>query len=63
VPAAEGGFSPTPASAAAWINYPDHSHPEEDLINALRGGIRDAFADGLAPRPSFTPVHASRLLG
>ncbi len=46
-----------------WINDPADSHPEEDLIDTLRGGIRDAFPDGLAPRPSFTPVHASRLLG
>jgi hypothetical protein len=46
-----------------WINYPADSHPEEDLIDALRAGIRDAFPDGLAPRPSFTSVHASRLLG
>ena len=46
-----------------WINYPADSHPEEDLIDALRGGIRDAFPDGLAPRPSFKPVHASRVLG
>ncbi len=26
-----------------WINYPVDSHPEEDLIDALRGGIRDAY--------------------
>ena len=36
-----------------WIDYPADSHPEEDLIDALRGGIRDAFPDGLAPRPNF----------
>ena len=47
-----------------WVNYPVDSHPEEDLIDALRGGIRDAFPDGLVERkPSFRPMHASRVLG
>jgi hypothetical protein len=47
-----------------WVNYPVDSHPEEDLIDALRGGIRDAFPDGLVGRkPSFRPMHASRVLG
>jgi hypothetical protein len=46
-----------------WIDYPADSHPEEDMIDALRGGIRDAFPEGLAPRPSLHPVHASRVLG
>jgi hypothetical protein len=46
-----------------WINYPADSHPEEDLIDALRGGIRDAFPEGLAPRPDIRSVHASSILG
>ncbi len=28
-----------------------------------RGGIRDAFPEGLVPQPNFHPVHASRILG
>ena len=46
-----------------WIDFPADGHPEEDLIDALRGGIRDAFPEGLAPRPNLRPVHASRVLG
>ncbi len=34
-----------------------------DLIDALRGGIRDAFPEGLGPRPKLLPVHAARVLG
>ena len=47
-----------------WLNYPVDSHPEEDLMDALRGGIRDAFPDGLEPKPrSIRAMHASRVLG
>jgi hypothetical protein len=46
-----------------WIDYPADGHPEEDLIDALRGGIRDAFPEGLVPRPNLHAVHASRILG
>ena len=46
-----------------WIDYPADGHPEEDLIDALRGGIRDAFPEGLVPKPDFRPVHASRVMG
>jgi hypothetical protein len=37
--------------------------PEEDLIDALRGGIREGFPDRLGPKSSFRPMHASRVLG
>ena len=46
-----------------WVNYPADSHPEEDLIDALRGGIRDAFPEGLAPQLNLRRFHASRVLG
>jgi hypothetical protein len=29
-----------------WIDFPADGHPEEDLIDALRGGIRDALPEG-----------------
>jgi hypothetical protein len=45
------------------IDYPADGHPEEDLIDALRGGIRDAFPEGLAPQLNLRSVHASRVLG
>jgi phage terminase large subunit-like protein len=34
-----------------------------DLIDALRGGIRDAFPEGLAPQLNLRRVPASRVLG
>ena len=46
-----------------WIDYPADSHPEEDMIDALRGGARNAFPEGLVPRPNLQPVNASRILG
>jgi len=46
-----------------WTDFPADGHPEEDLIDALRGGIRDAFPAGLAPQLNLRPVHASRILG
>jgi hypothetical protein len=45
-----------------WIDFPADHHPEEDLIDALRGGVRDAFPAGLVPRPELRSVHASRIL-
>jgi hypothetical protein len=44
-----------------WIDYPADSHPEEDLIDALRGGIRDALPEGGAPALNLHKVHASRI--
>ena len=32
-------------------------------IDALRGGIRDAFAEGLAPQLNLRRYHASRIMG
>jgi len=41
-----------------WIDFPADGHPEEDLIDALRGGIRDALPEGGAPAPNLHQVHA-----
>jgi hypothetical protein len=46
-----------------WTDFPADGHPEEDLIDALRGGLRDAFPDGLAPQLNLRRVHASSILG
>jgi len=46
-----------------WIDYPADGHPEEDLIDALRGGVRDAFPEGLVPKCDVRSLHASRVLG
>ncbi len=43
-----------------WVDFPADGHPEEDLMDALRGGIRDAMPQGLAPGPK---VHSFRAGG
>jgi hypothetical protein len=45
-----------------WIDFPADGHPEEDLIDALRGGIRDALPEGAVIAPGLPKVHASRVL-
>jgi hypothetical protein len=45
-----------------WTEYPADGHPEEDMIDALRGGVRDAFPQGLAPQLHLRRVGASRIL-
>jgi hypothetical protein len=44
-----------------WIDFPADGHPEEDLIDALRGGIRDALPGGSAPGPELRRIHASSI--
>ncbi|MFI5456396.1 MAG: terminase large subunit domain-containing protein, partial [Isosphaerales bacterium] len=44
-----------------WIDEPADGHPEEDLIDALRGGIRDALPEVSVSASNLTSVHASRL--
>jgi hypothetical protein len=44
-----------------WIDFPDDGHPEEDLIDALRGGVRDALPQGNALAPHLPRVHAGRV--
>jgi hypothetical protein len=36
----------------------DPQHPAEDLLDALRGGIRDAMPDGRKPPPNLRTVSA-----
>jgi hypothetical protein len=44
-----------------WIDYPADGHPEEDLMDALRGGVRDALPEG-RPQPShLRTYHGSRV--
>ena len=44
-----------------WVDFPADGHPEEDLMDALRGGIRDAMPEGRAPQPNLSRVHVSSL--
>ena len=41
-----------------WIDFPADGHPEEDMIDATRGGIRDAMPSAWCPaRRSARSVH------
>jgi phage terminase large subunit-like protein len=44
-----------------WIDFPADGHPEEDLMDALRGGIRDAMPEGSVVRAGLPRIHASRI--
>jgi hypothetical protein len=45
-----------------WLDEPaDPQHPFEDLIDALRGGIRDRFPEGRAQAEAFRRVPAGRV--
>ncbi len=43
-----------------WVDFPADGHPEEDLMDALRGGIRDAMAGVRSHQTQLVNVHASR---
>ncbi len=45
-----------------WVDYPADGHPEEDLMDALRGGIRDALPEGSGVALNLRQVHASRMI-
>jgi phage terminase large subunit-like protein len=45
-----------------WIDFPADGHPEEDMIDALRGGVRDALPGGSAAAVSLSNVRASGIL-
>ena len=42
-----------------WLDFPSDGHPEEDLMDALRGGVRDALPSGLVPESPFRSVRGS----
>jgi hypothetical protein len=45
-----------------WQDYPlDPQHPFEDMIDALRGGLKVAFPEGRRPGPQYRRVRPSRL--
>jgi phage terminase large subunit-like protein len=44
------------------INYPaDNQSPHEDMVDALRGGIRDRFPEGREGESRLRQVHAGRM--
>jgi phage terminase large subunit-like protein len=45
--------------AGEWMDFPKETqHPHEDLLDALRGGIRDRFPEGRVEQPHFRTVRA-----
>ena len=44
-----------------WVDFPADGHPEEDLMDAAwRGGVRDAFPEGLVNTRELRSLHGSR---
>ena len=42
-----------------WLDEPaDPQHPHEDVMDALRGGVRDRFPEGRIEQPRLRTVHA-----
>ena len=55
----------TPGAGPAggdWLDEPaDPQHPHEDLMDALRGGVRDRFPEGRVEQPKMHQVQAGRI--
>jgi hypothetical protein len=46
-----------------WQDYPeDPQHPHEDLVDALRGGLKVEFPGGLAPPPVYKRLNHLRVM-
>jgi hypothetical protein len=45
-----------------WIDEPeDPQHPHEDLVDALRGGLRARFPEGRRPQPNYARISARQV--
>ncbi len=56
--AALSGYVRRRLPGGGWADAPeDPQHPHEDLVDALRGGIRDRFPEGRIEPPSLRRVH------
>jgi hypothetical protein len=50
-----------PAHGGEFLDAPvDPQHPYEDMLDCLRGGIRDAMPEGRTPAPNLRTVHTGR---
>jgi hypothetical protein len=48
--------------AGQWMDYPaDPQHPHEDLIDALRGGLKLMLPEGRKSQQGFTRAKAGRV--
>jgi hypothetical protein len=45
-----------------WRDQPAEEHPYEDLMDSLRGGIRDAVPEGFVPGPLLRRVEAGKFV-
>ena len=45
-----------------FVDYPADGHPEEDMMDALRGGVRDAMPEGRTAPSTLRTIHATRML-
>ena len=60
--AAFNGYSRA-TQGGEFLNHPlDPQHPHEDLMDSLRGGIRDAFPEGRTPKFKGTRMSVSGLV-
>jgi hypothetical protein len=45
-----------------WQDYPeDPQHPHEDLVDAIRGGLRTCFPEGRSPKPNYSRIPARQV--
>ena len=52
-------YSRARGPGGAWLDTPaDPQHPHEDVMDALRGGVRDRFPDGRIEQGRFRSVRA-----
>jgi hypothetical protein len=48
--------------AGQFVDYPADGHPEEDMMDSLRGGVRDAMPEGRPSATRIRSVSAGRIL-
>jgi hypothetical protein len=46
-----------------WVDFPADGHPKGDMIDALRGGIRDALPECSPNLHSLRRIYASHIVG
>ena len=49
--------------AGQWLDVPaDPQHPYEDIVDALRGGLKAHYPEGRNPKATMFRVHASKVI-
>ena len=53
---------PTGQAGGQWLSLPaDPQHPHEDLVHALRGGLRARYPEGRTPQSNLNRVPARQV--